>query len=152
MLSNLKDNFGARKTSRRVGRGIGSGRGKTSSRGGKGQTARSGVSIKGFEGGQMPLCRRLPKKGFVSLKKRIFFSINLDRIQNAIESGILDSKNRITIDVLVDKGFCKKATIPLKVLGRGTISHPVHIVADAFSVQAKFKIGEAKGTCTLVSS
>ncbi|WP_035544081.1 50S ribosomal protein L15 [Holospora elegans] len=152
MLSELKDNWGSRKSSRRVGRGIGSGRGKTSSRGGKGQTARSGVSIKGFEGGQMPLCRRLPKMGFVSFRKFRFCSVNLDRIQDAIDSGVLDRSVPITMDVLVEKGFFKKANVPLKILGRGELRCSVNIVADAFSAQAVTRITEAKGTCTVVSS
>ncbi|PPE03640.1 50S ribosomal protein L15 [Holospora curviuscula] len=151
MLNDLKDCLGARKASRRVGRGIGSGRGKTSSRGGKGQTARSGVSIKGFEGGQMPLCRRLPKMGFVPFRRSRFCSVNLDRIQQAIDSGCLDVSFPITLDVLVEKGFFKKKVFPLKILGRGTLSYPVHIVADAFSCQAQSKIHSVKGTCVLVS-
>ena len=147
MLNELKDNYGARKASRRVGRGIGSGRGKTSSRGGKGQTARSGVSIKGFEGGQMPLCRRLPKIGFVPLRRTRFCEINLDRIQAAIDHNVLDAKETITVELLREKGFFKKL-LPLKILGRGELSSQgLVIVADVFSEQAKSKIQSAQGTC-----
>lgn len=149
MLNELKDNYGARKSSRRVGRGIGSGRGKTSSRGGKGQTARSGVSIKGFEGGQMPLCRRLPKVGFVPLNRVRFCEINLDRIQQAIDSGVLDPQFPITMELLREKGFFKKS-LPLKVLARGELSSQgLVIVANLFSEQAKSKIESAQGTCKM---
>lgn len=149
MLNQIKDNKGARKASRRVGRGIGSGRGKTSSRGGKGQTARSGVSIKGFEGGQMPLCRRLPKIGFVPLNRTRFCEINLDRIQQAVDSGVLDTKQPVTMELLVEKGFFKKNLL-LKVLGRGEIAvSGIIIVADKFSRQAVVKIEQVQGTCTV---
>ena len=152
MLNDLKDCVGARKTSRRVGRGIGSGRGKTSSRGGKGQTARSGVSIKGFEGGQMPLCRRLPKIGFVPFRRSRFSAVNLDQIQKSIDAGHLDAESPITVDLLVKKGFFKKKNLPLKVLGRGHIRSAVNIVADSFSAQAKAKIEKVNGMCIFVSS
>src|ERR671934_3120699 len=91
-LSEIADNAGARKKRMRVGRGIGSGKGKTSGRGGKGQTARSGVRIKGFEGGQMPLHRRLPKRGFNNIFAKTYNEVGLDRIQQAIDAGKLDPK------------------------------------------------------------
>ncbi len=91
-LSDIADNAGSRKKRMRVGRGIGSGKGKTAGRGGKGQTARSGVRIKGFEGGQMPLHRRLPKRGFNNIFRLDFAEINLDRIQDAIDAKLLDAK------------------------------------------------------------
>ena len=100
-LSDIADNAGSRKKRMRVGRGIGSGKGKTAGRGGKGQTARSGVRIKGFEGGQMPLHRRLPKRGFNNIFRLEFAEINLDRIQQAIDAKLLDAKATINAESLV---------------------------------------------------
>src|SRR5947208_12015726 len=94
-LSDIADNAGSRKKRMRVGRGIGSGKGKTAGRGGKGQTARSGVRIKGFEGGQMPIHRRLPKRGFNNIFRLEFAEINLDRIQQAIDAKLLDDNGTI---------------------------------------------------------
>src|SRR3954462_10269833 len=103
-LSELADNVGSRKKRMRVGRGIGSGKGKTAGRGGKGQTARSGVRIKGFEGGQMPLHRRLPKRGFNNIFRIEFAEINLDRLQDAIDAKTLDAKDIINAESLVKSG------------------------------------------------
>jgi large subunit ribosomal protein L15 len=100
-LTELSDRPGARKTRRRVGRGIGSGKGKTAGRGGKGQTARSGVAIKGFEGGQMPLHRRLPKRGFTNIFRKEFNEVNLGRVQQAIDAGKLDPAAAIDVAALV---------------------------------------------------
>jgi large subunit ribosomal protein L15 len=100
-LSDIADNAGSRKKRMRVGRGIGSGKGKTAGRGGKGQTARSGVRIKGFEGGQMPLHRRLPKRGFNNIFRLDFAEINLDRLQDAIDAKLIDAKDTITVESLV---------------------------------------------------
>ena len=94
-LNDIADNAGSRKKRMRVGRGIGSGKGKTAGRGGKGQTARSGVRIKGFEGGQMPLHRRLPKRGFNNIFRLEFAEINLDRLQDAIDAKLIDAKDTI---------------------------------------------------------
>src|SRR5208282_3687107 len=100
-LDDLAGRPGSRKTRKRIGRGIGSGKGKTSGRGGKGQTARSGVRIKGFEGGQMPLHRRLPKRGFNNIFRLDFAEINLDRIQQAIDAKLLDASGTINAESLV---------------------------------------------------
>src|SRR6187551_820944 len=100
-LNQIADNPGSRKNRTRIGRGIGSGVGKTGGRGGKGQTARSGVRIKGFEGGQMPLHRRLPKRGFNNIFRVEFAEINLDRLQDAIDAKLLDAKDAITVESLV---------------------------------------------------
>src|SRR6187455_3164417 len=97
-LSDIADNAGSRKKRMRVGRGIGSGKGKTSGRGGKGQTARSGVRIKGFEGGQMPLHRRLPKRGFNNIFAKKYNELNLGKIQGAIDAGALDGSKPITVE------------------------------------------------------
>ncbi len=96
-LSDIADNAGSRKKRMRVGRGIGSGKGKTAGRGGKGQTARSGVRIKGFEGGQMPLHRRLPKRGFNNIFRLDFAEINLDRLQEAVDAKLVDAKETVTV-------------------------------------------------------
>src|SRR5215831_194506 len=108
-LSDIADNAGSRKKRMRVGRGIGSGKGKTSGRGGKGQTARSGVRIKGFEGGQMPLHRRLPKRGFNNVFRVEFAEVNLDRIQQAIDAKALDAGSVINAESLVKAGVLRRA-------------------------------------------
>src|SRR5437870_8451915 len=108
-LSDIADNAGSRKKRMRVGRGIGSGKGKQAGRGGKGQTARSGVRIKGFEGGQMPLHRRLPKRGFTNIFKLDFAEINLDRLQGAIDSGKLDASGVVNAEALVKSGALRRA-------------------------------------------
>ena len=100
-LNDIADKAGSRKARMRVGRGIGSGKGKTAGRGGKGQTARSGVRIKGFEGGQMPIHRRLPKRGFNNIFRLDFAEINLDRLQDAIDAKLIDAKDTITVESLV---------------------------------------------------
>src|SRR3978361_11750 len=107
-LSDIADNAGSRKKRMRVGRGIGSGKGKTAGRGGKGQKARTGVRIKGFEGGQMPLHRRLPKRGFTNIFRLDYNEVNVGRIQKAIDKGKLQA-GPITIETLVDAGLCAKA-------------------------------------------
>src|SRR3981189_2504697 len=108
-LNELADRPGSAKTRQRLGRGIGSGSGKTAGRGGKGQTARSGVRIKGFEGGQMPLHRRLPKRGFTNIFKLDFAEINLDRLQEAIDAKLVDAKETITAESLVKAGVLRPA-------------------------------------------
>src|SRR5712664_1396691 len=113
-LSDIADNAGSRKKRMRVGRGIGSGKGKTAGRGGKGQTARSGVRIKGFEGGQMPLHRRLPKRGFNNIFRVEYAVVNLDRLA---ELGVKE----VTPEVLLKAGIVKKASELIKVLGTGEL-------------------------------
>src|SRR5271154_4164584 len=108
-LNDITDNPGSSQARTRVGRGIGSGKGKQSGRGGKGQTARSGVRIKGFEGGQMPLHRRLPKRGFVNPSASDINEVNLGRVQTAIYAGKLDAGQPITIEALVRAGVCARA-------------------------------------------
>ena len=120
-LNGIKDNEGATKARIRVGRGIGSGKGKQSGRGGKGQTARSGVRIKGFEGGQMPLNRRLPKRGFTPPSPRDLNEVNLGRVQSAIDAGKLDAAKPITIESLVAAGVVTRARGGVKILGKGEI-------------------------------
>lgn len=120
-LNDLRDNEGATKARIRVGRGIGSGKGKTGGRGVKGQTSRTGVAIKGFEGGQMPLHRRLPKRGFHNIFALVFAEVNLDRIQIAIDAGKLDAKAPVTAQALVEAGVIRRPLDGVRLLGRGEI-------------------------------
>src|ERR1700735_4075693 len=120
-LSDIADNAGSRKKRMRVGRGIGSGKGKTAGRGGKGQTARSGVRIKGFEGGQMPLHRRLPKRGFNNIFSKEYAELNLGILQAAIDSGRVDAKQPVTSESLVKAGVVAKARDGVRLLGKGEL-------------------------------
>ena len=129
----------------RVGRGIGSGRGKTSSRGHKGQKSRSGVAIKSFEGGQMPLYRRLPKRGFKSLNKNITAILNLSKIQSMIEKKENDLKETLDLKILKEKKLINKRFAKLKILGSGEIKKNVQISAHFASKQALEKIEKAGG-------
>src|ERR1700760_2959025 len=122
MLNEIKDNEGAHKRRMRVGRGIGSGKGKTSGRGGKGQTARSGVRIKGFEGGQMPIHRRLPKRGFNPPARLDYNVVTLGRIQKAIDAGKLDAAQPITVETLMKAGVVTRQRDGVKILGVGELT------------------------------
>ena len=138
------------KAKKRVGRGIGSGLGKTSGRGAKGQKSRSGVSIKSYEGGQMPLYRRLPKRGFNSLYKREKnVAINLDKITKLIEAKKLDSSKSIDLRKFLLKAK-KPSKLKVKVLGSGDIKIKISILADKFSETAKSKIEKAGGTVEII--
>ena len=134
----------------RVGRGIGSGKGKTSSRGHKGQKSRSGVAIKSFEGGQMPLYRRLPKRGFKSLNKDNIAILNLSKIQNMLEKSSNDIKNTLDLKTLKDKNLIKKKFLKLKILGSGEIKQNIEISAHFASKQALAKIEKAGGKINIV--
>ena len=134
----------------RVGRGIGSGRGKTSSRGHKGQKSRSGVAIKTFEGGQMPLYRRLPKRGFKSLNKNIIAVLNLTRIQNIIEKPKNNIKTSIDLKTLKEKKLINKRFKKLKILGTGEIKKNIEIAAHFASKQALSKIEKAGGKISII--
>ena len=133
----------------RVGRGIGSGRGKTSSRGHKGQKSRSGVAIKSFEGGQMPLYRRLPKRGFKSIKKNKTAVLNLARIQNLIEKKDF-IKDSLDLKILKEKKMINKKYLKLKILGTGDIKKSIQITAHFASKQALEKIEKAGGKLNLL--
>src|SRR6202051_2925147 len=135
-LSDIADNAGSRKKRMRVGRGIGSGKGKTSGRGGKGQTRRSGVRIKGFEGGQMPLHRRLPKRGFNNIFRLEFAEINLDRIQQAIDAKHLDAKDTVNADSLVKARVIRRAKDGVRLLGRGELKDKLTVEVDGASKSA----------------
>ncbi len=145
-LSDLRDNQGAVKERMRVGRGIGSGKGKTAGRGVKGQKARSGVAIKGFEGGQMPLHRRLPKRGFVNVLAKDIGEINLSRVQAAIESKRLDSSKVITQEVLVEAGVLSKVRDGIKLLGMGEIKGKLAFEVYGASKSAIAAVEKAGGS------
>ena len=134
----------------RVGRGIGSGKGKTSGRGVKGQKSRSGVAIKSFEGGQMPLYRRLPKRGFKSLKKKDIGIINLLEIQKFIETKKIKSNDELNIKLLKEKRILKKDLNFLKILGKGEIKEKLKVSTNFISKSAKSKIEKAGGTITIL--
>ena len=136
----------------RVGRGIGSGRGKTSSRGHKGQKSRSGVAIKSFEGGQMPLYRRLPKRGFKPINKKNVAILNLSKIQNIIEKGKNNIKDTIDIKILKEKKLIGKKCSKLKILGTGELKKNIEITADFASKQASEKIQKVGGKLNLVKN
>src|SRR4030081_3476679 len=142
-LSDIADNAGSRKKRMRVGRGIGSGKGKTAGRGGKGQTARSGVRIKGFEGGQMPLHRRLPKRGFNNIFRVEYAVVNLDRIA---ELGVKE----VTPEVLLKAGIVKRASELIKVLGTGELKSAITVHGHKFSKTASDKITKAGGKVTVI--
>ena len=134
----------------RVGRGIGSGRGKTSSRGHKGQKSRSGVAIKSFEGGQMPLYRRLPKRGFKSLNNNSTAILNLSKIQSILEKSKSEIKDKIDLKILQDIKLVKKNVLKLKILGAGEIKKNIEISAHYASKQALSKIEKAGGKINII--
>ena len=134
----------------RVGRGIGSGRGKTSSRGHKGQKSRSGVAIKSFEGGQMPLYRRLPKRGFKTQKKNNTAILNLSKIQNIIDKSKNEIKSSLDLKILKEKNLVNKKYSKLKILGAGEIKKNIEISAHFVSKQALAKIEKVGGKISLI--
>ena len=134
----------------RVGRGIGSGKGKTSGRGVKGQKSRSGVAIKSFEGGQMPLYRRLPKRGFKSINKNLTAILNLSKIQTIINKSKNNIKNSLDLDILKEKKLLSKKFLKLKILGTGEIKNNIEISAHFASKQALSKIEKAGGKISII--
>ena len=150
-LSDIADNAGSRKKRMRVGRGIGSGKGKQSGRGGKGQTARSGVRIKGFEGGQMPLHRRLPKRGFNNIFRLDFAEVNLDRIQAAIDAKTLDAKNVINGEALVKARVLRRAKDGVRLLGRGELTAKLNIEVHGASKSAIAAVEKAGGSVKILA-
>jgi len=149
-LNEIRDNPGARRGKKRLGRGIGSGLGKTSGRGVKGQKARTGVRIKGFEGGQMPLHRRLPKRGFNNIFRLDFAEINLDRLQEAIDAKQIDAKDTVTAEVLVKAGVIRRAKDGLRLLGRGELKSKLTIEAHGASKPAIAAVEKAGGTVKIL--
>ena len=150
-LSDIADNAGSRKKRMRVGRGIGSGKGKTSGRGGKGQTARSGVRIKGFEGGQMPLHRRLPKRGFTNIFRLEFVEINLDRLQQAIDAKRFDAKDTVTAESLVKAGVLRRSRDGVRLLGRGELKAKLNIEVHGASKSEIAAVEKAGGSVKILA-
>ena len=151
-LNELKDAKGARKAAVRVGRGPGSGKGKTAGRGVKGQKSRSGVAINGFEGGQMPIYMRLPKRGFNNIFKKQFEEINIGRIQKAIDAKKIDAKKAIDIDVLKASGLVGKVKDGVRLLAKGELKAKLDIHVTGASAAAVAAVEKAGGKVTLVEA
>ena len=149
-LNEIRDVPGARKVRVRIGRGIGSGIGKTGGRGGKGQTARTGVAIGGFEGGQMPLHRRLPKRGFRSMDRRRFNEVSLARLQAAVDAGRLDAGKPVNAAALVAAGVVRRALDGVRVLGDGELKAGLDLTVHHVTTSAKVAIEKAGGKITLI--
>jgi len=145
-LNNIKDNVGSNKNRKRIGRGIGSGTGKTSGKGHKGQKARSGVSIKGFEGGQMPIHRRLPKRGFNNINKVSFVEINVNRLDKLIDEKIIDPNKTINNKVFMDIGLINSEKSRVKLLAKGELKNKINIEISAISSSAKDKVEKVGGS------
>ena len=148
-MTNLNSTSKTKIKKMRVGRGIGSGKGKTSGRGVKGQKSRSGVAIKSFEGGQMPLYRRLPKRGFVPIKKEKIATLNIDKIQNLIESKKINYDSEINIKTLKKANVISKSYNKIKILGTGEIKVKVNLIVDFISKSAKEKLEKLGSTINL---
>jgi large subunit ribosomal protein L15 len=151
-LNQISDNAGSSKARMRVGRGIGSGKGKTAGRGVKGQKARTGVAVKGFEGGQMPLHRRLPKRGFWNPFSTDYNEVNLGRIQQAVDSGKLAASEPVTLEALVAAGVCSKPRDGVKLLGNGEISTKLTFEVAAASKSAVAAIEKSGGSVKLLAA
>lgn len=149
-LNEIKDNEGARKSRTRVARGIGSGKGKTGGRGQKGQKSRSGVAINGFEGGQMPIYRRLPKRGFKNPFAKVFAVVNLDTIQKAVDAGKLNAED-INVDALKAAGIVSKTLDGVRLLARGAITSKIVIKVDSASKAAVAAVEKAGGKVEVVA-
>jgi large subunit ribosomal protein L15 len=150
-LNELSDNPGAVKSRKRVGRGIGSGKGKTAGRGVKGQKARTGVAIKGFEGGQMPLHRRLPKRGFTNIFRKDFAEVTLDRIAEAIEAGRLDAGQTINAETLKAAGLIKRTKAGVRLLGGKAPKGALTIDVAGASRPAVAAVEQAGGSVTVAA-
>ena len=144
-LNKLNDNDGAKSSKKRLGRGVGSGFGKTSGKGHKGQKSRSGVSIKGFEGGQMPIHRRLPKRGFNKHNRKVYRILNLGDLQKVIDNGKIDIKKEINNSVILSSGVIKNLKDGIRILARGKITSKVNILADGASKNAIEQVKKVGG-------
>jgi len=147
-LNDLQDNPGARKDKKRVGRGIGSGKGKTGGRGVKGQKSRSGVAIKGFEGGQMPLHMRLPKRGFNKPNRAKFAEVNIGTLQAAVDAKKLDAGSKVDAAALIEAGLLKRAYHGVRLLGSGELSAKLDIEVVYATASAKAAVEKAGGSVT----
>jgi large subunit ribosomal protein L15 len=150
-LNELADRPGSRKPRQRIGRGIGSGSGKTGGRGGKGQTARSGVRIKGFEGGQMPLHRRLPKRGFTNIFAKSLNEVNLGRVQTAVDAGKLDPKDKVDAAALVRAGVLRRVKDGVRLLGSGEIKAKLDFEVYGASKSAVAAVEKAGGSVKVLA-
>jgi large subunit ribosomal protein L15 len=151
-LHEIAGRAGSRKTGKRIGRGIGSGKGKTGGRGGKGQTARSGVRVKGFEGGQMPLHRRLPKRGFRNTKFALKLNeINLGRLQEAIDAGKLDTADKVDAEAMVKAGILRRAKDGVRLLGGGELKAKIALSVYGASKSAVAAVEKAGGTVEILA-
>jgi large subunit ribosomal protein L15 len=144
-LNKLNDNDGAKSSKKRLGRGVGSGLGKTSGKGHKGQKSRSGVSIKGFEGGQMPIHRRLPKRGFNKHNRKVYRILNLGDLQKVIDNGKIDIKKEINSSVILSSGVIKNLKDGIRILARGKITSKVNILVDGASKSAIEQVKKVGG-------
>lgn len=151
-LNELRDNAGARKLRVRVGRGIGSGLGKTAGRGVKGQKSRAGVSIGGFEGGQMPLYRRLPKRGFNKWRQKDFNELNLGALQKAIDAGKLEAGKPIDVATLVAAGILRRAKDGVRLLGGGELTAKVDLTVNHATESARAAVEKAGGSVTIIEA
>ena len=151
-LNDLRDNDGARYKFKRVGRGIGSGKGKTSGRGVKGQGSRTGVALHGFEGGQMPIYRRLPKRGFTNIHAKTFAEINLGRLQAAIEAGKIDAQATITAETLAAAGLIGKIGDGVRVLAQGELTAKVTLEVAGASAAAVAAVEKAGGSVKVIAA
>ena len=149
-LNEIKDNAGARKLRVRIGRGIGSGVGKMGGRGGKGQTARAGVRLGGFEGGQMPLYRRLPKRGFNKWRQKDFNELSLSGLQKAIDAGKLDTSKPIDVAGLVAAGVLRRPKDGVRLLGGGELTVKVALIVDHATASARAAVEKAGGSLTII--
>jgi large subunit ribosomal protein L15 len=147
-LNELRDNPGSRLKSKRLGRGIGSGKGKTSGKGHKGQSAREGVALNGFEGGQLPIYRRLPKRGFHNLFRKSYAPVNVGAVDAAIIAGKLDGSQPITEATLFAAGLATNNKDGIRLLAEGTISHPITITVSGASATAVAAVEAAGGSVT----
>lgn len=152
-LNELRDNQGARLKSKRLGRGIGSGKGKTSGKGVKGQKAREGVSLNGFEGGQLPIYRRLPKRGFTNIFRKEYAPVNLGAISKAIAAGRLNPNEALTEAALAAAGLVRLAKVAgVRLLGMGSINQPIRVTVSGASATAVAAVEAAGGTVTLMGA
>ena len=151
-LNEIKDNKNASRNRKRLGRGIGSGKGKTSGRGHKGQKSRSGVAIKSFEGGQMPLFRRLPKRGFKSFNKSNVAILNLSKIQSIFDQKKIQSESVVDLKILQNIKIVSKKYNKLKILGKGDIKSKINLSVNFVSKQAKEKIEKIGGKLTMLKN
>ena len=151
-LHELHDNEGANRKKKRIGRGPGSGKGKTGGRGIKGQKSRSGVAIKGYEGGQMPLYQRLPKRGFNNRNSKSFSVVNLGLIEKFIDAGKLDAKAEITEDILVSSGLVRRKRDGIRILAKGELKSKLKISVTGASKAAIEAVSKAGGSLTITSA